>query len=369
MLLYQMLRPAKQIVATRNLFVDTEETIIGECRDVTINLPQDVISCEENQSIRVTLQSFNMRKAWYRVNEYNDTFYILGADANGNLGTVGKVKIPNGNYESFTDTRFGLIVAIQTALNTTLVNDFGITAPNTAVAWNKVTNKITMTFQSPQTEQILNLKVVTFTINNYQAGGTGIVQQIIGFDVLTAFQDNYELMGGCNEQRNEVASYSDLTDMFSVSTTFANNVYTYTMAGYYNASLFTEEAVYVRSNLNSTSFQTAGFDTGGLFPYVVNSQILAKIPIPNPNFAYQSAYDITAAKVAEEYNYEANCPLIQFTDNGNSIYSVMLLNKKVASVRLFITDSYGRLIPAISEQQIGCSALHFTCSLRVDVFE
>ena len=358
-----MSKPIKQIVQTRNLFIDTEETLIGESRDVTINLPQDLMSCAQSQSLRVTLQSFNMRKSWYGVNKYNDSFYIVGEDSATNNIIAGKVQILNGNYQSFTEPTSGLCEAIEIAVSNTLKEAFGVTAIPT-VEWDDVTNLLTVEFDTTGAtpSEVANLKFVSFTINNYQSASNGIVQQIIGFDPLSAFQDNYELMGGCNEQRNDVSSFENLRSMFAVAKTAGNNP-KYTMTGFYNASLTTEEAIYVRSDLNSTSYQTAGFDTGSLFPYVVNSQILAKIPIQNPQYAYQKG------NKEESFEYEANCSLIDFTDNGNSIYSVMLNNKRVSSIRLFVTDSYGRLIPEISAEQIGCSALHFTCSLRVDVFE
>lgn len=354
----------KTLVQTRNLFIDTEETLIGECRDVTINLPQDVMSCNQNQEIRVTLQAFNMRKSWYSVNQYNVTFFVLGANSAGNLGKFGRVKIPNGNYQSFTDSKHGLALAIKTSLEVVLKDPdiFNITTPSTNVSWNNVTNKFSIVFNTSGGTDVLNMKFVTFTINNFESGNS-LVQQIIGVNTISAFQDNYELMGGCNEQRNIVSSYADLQKMFTTDLSGS----TYTMTGEYIASLATEEAIYVRTDLNSTSYQTAGFDTGSLFPYVVNSQILAKIPITQASFAFQSSSN-NDNDTLEEYQFEANCPIIQFTDNGNNLYSVMLKNKQVSSVRLYITDSYGRLIPEISKKQIKCSALHFTCCLRVDIF-
>ena len=49
------------------------------------------------------------------------------------------------------------------------------------------------------------------------------------------------------------------------------------------------------------------------------------------------------------------------------LFSINLLGKKISSLRLYITDSYGRLIPEVSVEQLKCSGIAFACSFKVIV--
>jgi hypothetical protein len=378
------------LIETRNLFVNTEQTLIGECRNVGLNLPQYLLQCAENQRMRLTLNSFSMRKNWYAINKYNNTFFVVFKSNDlVPIVTYSKVTIPQGNYQSFTDQTYGLAKAIEDALDSVLKTQFLITTPNTSVTWNYVTNKFTISFATTGATagKLAFCKLVTFTIPDYSQATipSSLIQEIIGSDVIASFQDNFEIMGGCNEERNTLEplgnardlQFDGLVAMFDVASTGGNNP-TYTMTSFYNASLNSEEAIYLRTDLNSTSFQTSGFDSGSqLFPYIVNSQILAKIPLNNAIsvFVQESGSSVTdegtpvTSTSTADYRYERPYELVQYTDNGNNIYSIILLSKKINSMRLFVTDSYGRLLPEISQQQINCDGMNFTASLRVDVFQ
>ncbi len=354
------------VVATRNLFVNTDNVLQGECRDVTLNLPQGLIMCNENQRMRITLNSFAMRNSWYRVNKFNNTFYVV-ALTSANAVIKAKIVIPPGNYTSFDGTN-GLGPAIKAAMDTALTTSpFILAATPTKVEWDAVTNIFTIeltTTGGSGAPTLSSVKLVTFTINNYRATAGSLIQTIIGNDLDAAFNNNFELMGGCYEKRDVlegtvVEQYNELASMYSSA--YASPKYTF--EGAYNATLETEENIYLRTSLHSSSFQTAGFDSGStLYPNVISSQILAKIPLNNPVFAYVKGGD-------DEYKYQRPYEVVFFQDNGNNMYSLLLKSKKISTLRLFVTDSYGRLIPEISATQIACDAMAFTCSLRVDVFE
>ena len=348
---------------TRNLFVNTEQTLIGECRNVTINLPQYLMSCDETERMRLTLQTFTMRKNWYNLNKYNTIFYVVAKSSTGTVISK-RVAIPEGNYQSFSDSTYGFCGFVQLAVDTVLkAAPFSIVTPNTLCNWNPVTNILGISFDTTGAvaNSIAECKLVTFTIPAYTP----------------AFQDNHEIMGGCNHENQDANTFEDLTSMMNIATSGTAANPTYVFSGFYNATLSSEENLYVRTDLNSTSFQTAGFDTdANLYPYVVNSQILAKIPIPNPEFTYvqeySTSYDNTPAVTGTnigDYRYERPFQIIEYTDNGNNMFSILLVAKKITSMRLFITDSYGRLIPEISLHQIRCDAMNFTTTLRVDVYK
>jgi len=368
-------------VETRNLFVNTELTLIGECRNATINLPQSLMSCDENQRMRLTLQTFSMRKNWYNINKYNSVFYVVGRSSTGAVVSK-RFTITQGNYQSFSDRTYGFCANIIPFLEGFLKQPpFNIGTPNVTCTWNPISNKIQIKFDTTgaPANSLVDMKLVSFTIPAYTTVGTSLVKTIIGNDFLGSFQDNHEIMGGCNHINQDTNSFDELTPLYEVTKTGSAGNPSFQFDGLYNASLSSEENLYVRTDLNSTSYQTSGFDTdANLYPYVVNSQILAKIPIRNPEYTYVQSrtleYDATfpgtyIGRQEGDFRYEKPYDIIEYTDNGNNMFSILLVAKKINTMRLFITDSYGRLIPEISLDQIHCNAMNFTTSLRVDVFE
>lgn len=193
------------------------------------------------------------------------------------------------------------------------------------------------------------------------------------------FQSFYELFGGCFEKRGIIPG-ATVADQFANLKSLAKSVLhapSTSFAGFYPASLQTQENLYLRCSLNSSNFQSPGFDTGTQ-NNVANSQILAKIQIPNTFFAGTQQVDFTAGAAPDDpstaenssiYKHEVSPIAIFYTDNGNNNYSIRLSQKRTSEIRLTITDKYGRLIPEVSEEQVHCGQLAFTASLRIDTFE
>ena len=372
------------IVATRNLFVNTDNTLVGDCRDTTLNLPQGLLECNENQNMRLTLNSFAMRHCWYRLNQYNTTFYIVAKKKPTFQGIEevisARVKIKNGNYDSFTglagkiNEENGILNVLTDALK---FQPFNIVDPDVDVKYDLVTNLYKIKINTAATgvdSPFLDVKFVTFTIPNYNSSSGSLIQKILGRRSTDAFSSTFEVLGGCYEKRNmltgtDAEQFDQLVSMFSVSKDDpGTNMFT--MNGHYNASLMIEENIYLRTNLQSSSFQTSGFDTGSeIFPNIIPSQILAKIPLNNPTFAFTKGSTLADPSLVTDYVYQRPYELINFRDNGNNMYSQLLQSTHISQLRLFITDSYGRLIPEISPEQIKCNGMSFTASLRIDVFQ
>ena len=358
----------KEIVETRNLFTDSAEVISGNCRDFSMNLPQGVLRCNPDQSMRITLNTFSMFKNFYDINKYNSVFYVIGADrTTGAYDWSAPVVIENGDYQGFTGEQYGLAIKVQDAITAAILAGSGTAVSGVVVDWNRLNRLMTITIDQ-KNHATTKFYLTSFTIANYDPGATGIIPTIIADDEVNAFQSTHIIMGGCHEQRNDVATVADLTPMYNrLSDAGGGDV---KFVGFYNANLRSETNIYLRTDLQSTSFQTANFDVGdNLFPYIVNSNILAKIPIPPNRFAYVEEYNKTQDQITNVYDYESDCETISFMDNGNNVFSILMASKGVGSLRLYITDSFGRILPEISEQQIICSALPFTSSLRVDVFQ
>ena len=108
------------LLSTRNLFINSE-TVPGNTdgRNIRLNIPQGAINCSPNQHLRLTLSSFELPVAWYRINENNNVFYFV-ALSNANVMSKVKIELPQGNYQSYTDADHGLGPAIKTAMDDAL---------------------------------------------------------------------------------------------------------------------------------------------------------------------------------------------------------------------------------------------------------
>lgn len=368
----------QQIVSTKNLFVNSETVLVGNCRDVIMNLPQQFASCQEHQNLRLTLQTFSMRKNWYNINEGNNKFYVLGLQAAAMISQ--QIEIPVGNYQSYDNSQYGLCQAILGQLKAKLAAvPFSVPAvdiANSTCTWDYTTNRISITLDLSNAAggAISGVKLATFTISEYNPSSVPtFISSIIGQDYTAAFQSNWQIMGGCNVDNQTVNLISNAaTDTVNLEALRGMYSTGATMSGFWRAELDSEENIYMRSDINTDAMMTSGFDANSsLYPYVVSSSILAKIPVQSGLSAdtYASAINTADPPVIQEnYLYQDPHKQIQYMDNGNNIYSVLLSQKHLSQLRIYLTDRYGRPIP-IGQEQLTCDGSPFTATIRVDVME
>lgn len=345
------------LVESRNFYVSTDTITNGTSLDTTLYLPQGLLECRESEHMRLSVQSFSMRNNFYTVNQYNNRFYIVAADAGGAIIKTGLVTIPRGNYDSFDNATTGFAFKLKEAVNATLVIMEATLTANVSCSWDKLTGKLTLIYTVPPAW--VSVKNLCFTINNYSASAGTLVQSIIGNNNVTAYSDSFQLLGGCKNINNEVTSFSEFIDIFDTS----RNVEEITAVGWWQSSLASQENLYLRTNLNNSSFQTYGYDSGSTpYPQIVASNILARIPIGNSVSNYLDNGNATGT--SPQYKSD----IIYYTDNGNNVHSLFLQSKKETSMRLYLTDKYGRPIALESNQQLTCQGISFACLMRIDVF-
>ena len=445
------------IISERNLFINTSSVPVGNGRDVSINLPQGYADCAFGEQMRMTLSTFLMEKKFYDVNETNNTFFLVAYTTDANLTDMISIPIviPKGNYKSFGgrqdygqevtagtappawavnttrvrswyNTRglgYQLLLKIEAALglewNGTkyidnpagtgvykVVKDTLTTRDLVIIKHDAVSGRWTITIdiasaitdtaiESRITSKTYKLNFYSFELANY-SNFDNAIGKIIGNNLYGAFVDTHELLGGCSVQRNNDLAPATLTQLESVTALFDSvnttpNVYT--GQGSFQASLKTLEAVYVRTNLSSTNFQTASFDSGNdLYPFVISSDILAKIPVYAGTVATSSETNYPAylenAQVPLADNNPEGLPsalagtnnvqygyndetfpaeYISFIDQGGHTFSMMLNTNHVSQIRMFLTDDKGRLIPWESDGQKACNEMYFTATLKVTI--
>jgi hypothetical protein len=418
------------VIAERNLFINTSTVPTGSGRDVSINLPQGYADCAFGEQMRMTLSTFLMEKKFYDVNETNNTFFLVGTPVTGATlaNMVSKaIVITPGNYKSFGGQQtyattqlppnatatwynnrgigYQLLTKIEAALgvewsetaaNYSYVAGGIYNAPGTTagprnivvITHDAVTGKWKIIIDASRlaTAATANYNFHLFSFEVNKGGNATIVDTITqGKGVFT---DTHELLGGCSvsatNNLQSPAVYTDLSllkTMFEVSSVSSDKA---TFEGYYQASLKTLEAVYVRTNLSSSNFQTASFDSGNdLYPFVISSDILAKIPVSDTTVTtaseryfplYIPADTGPPATLAQttnvQYGYD-DCTFpaeyISFIDQGGHTFSMLLNTNHVSQIRMFLTDDKGRLLPWESDGQDKCNEMYFTATLKVSI--
>ena len=423
------------VIAERNLFINTSSVPVGNGRDVSINLPQGYADCQANEQMRMTLSTFLMEKKFYDVNPTNNTFFLVANKINGTLADIISVPIiiDDGNYKSFggqevfgtgdtgTSTEkwynnkgigYQLLTKIETALgiewNGLGTGYVSIPAPKTTPIYTAPTgagailtrNVVIVTHNSVNGlwTIAINAKALTpisggnynFNLYSFELPGGLASPNIVGTITKGSylFKDTHELLGGCSVNREiglpspavSVDELELLRSMFK-RTTVVNDPDKATFEGYFQASLKTLEAVYVRTNLSSLNFQTASFDSGNnLYPFVISSDILAKIPVYAGTVAtaqetfYPQYLPPDGATPAElnnvQYGYSDQtfpAEYISFIDQGGHTFSMMLNTNHVSQIRMFLTDDKGRLLPYESKGQEDCNEMYFTATLKVTI--
>jgi len=238
----------------------------------------------------------------------------------------------------------------------------------------------------------LQFDFFTFELPSYRRIPNTLIDKIIQGNLGYTFVDTHELLGGCSVDNNESTTayvQSQLSDanpvipkfFIPIGTDGQPKIRDFNTPGDYNvtqifetkfqASLRTTEAVYVRTDLPADNFQTASFDTGAnLFPFVIKSDILAKIPLPNPIQTYiieSRKSSVDSSTVAEaNYDFQLGWEYITFQDNGD-IFGAMLNTTHLSQLRIYLTDDKGRLLPYQSPEQAKCNEMYFTATLKITV--
>ena len=305
----------------RNIFIDSRAGTQNNHKS-QIHLPTQSFNCLGDELMRITLNSFSMRRNFYKINETNNTFY--GVDV-ANSSTLYEVKITEGDYNNFDD----LATAIQTAIRATFggtptcqydeqVRAFTFNMATSASNWDSTDGYFTSFLDKNSTDK-------------------------------EKFNDAHEILGGRAEE--DATKTSGFVNMFGTSTGDDH-------VSIFPAQLDTIADLFLTTNLQTNNFETHGFRRGTTGENTItNSQKFARIPIERDLAIFNTS------------NY---CPtlhdIIKFEDS-NDLYSIYLQNKQLTQVIFDIEDEKGRPIPRVQTGQFAAGNLHYKMVLKWEVLE
>ena len=336
----------QQIVNSFNLFVDSEKSsLVGDRQsegdDVHIHFEGQTIEARDGENIRLSLLNFTMFNNTYMVNINNSRFNVRGASGT-TPSFLNVVNIDRKNYNNLTDIARSFATNLGTYLAT---NSAATTFENTTVLPNTTSMSAT------------DNRLLDITLTSKDGGNSTIAHGITDLKIqcLEAEGESSVILGG-----NRQDDATDIT-FSSLKITIATN--TIRGQGYFPMQRVSDPYVYLRCNNAQSGLEMSVLsnDRGIYNSDIVNSDIFAKL-----------------FKDVEFINYESN--------TGEE-YFMNLQQRKLANLRLFLTDSKGRKLGRTSTQRdLGTAAglvdssldfesnlqnktgnLFFTAVIRVDI--
>ncbi len=308
---------ATEVVNSYNIYIDTERNISQTSTggDIMLALSQTPITCQDNQFIRLTLQSFSMYKSFTNVNINNNLFRI-----NGDFG-AGAAPAPTASdfavflKDADYETGNSLGGEFATQLSGALAYLSGIPLTATPIT---LPEAITTAGNNPpasgDTDNIISF-VINFTAP-HQISNLAVQFKVSDGDI-------FELLGGDRIYPTDPATQTSI--FVNTAPNFGAGVQTdkILVQCKYNHQLSTQQNVYLRTDINNTNIQTESFNSGNtdnrLATNLSSSRILAKLVIDNQ--------------------------FINYTTGTQMEYFINLTTKQITFLRLHLTDSHGRPIP------------------------
>jgi len=221
-----------EVVNSMNIFVDSENALRGRGDNFLVDIGHAGINVSDGQFLRVTLESFNMYKNFYGVNQYNNVIHV-----NTNLAPASHITLTKQNYKNIGD--------IATNFAVKLIEKLNADATNTGAFVATVLPATTIDIDGTG-DRIIDLGL-TFE-NNGAATAHGILSCVIKCQ--SVFGESAYLLGA--------DIVTDVTDLASQSFTVTIETNTITITGKYPAQRSTEEHVYLRTNLSNTNLESQG---------------------------------------------------------------------------------------------------------------
>lgn len=318
------------IIRSRNIFIDSEQYHTTNGERVIVNFPASSFHVLQGEHMRLTLTAFEMKKNFYNINSRNNLFYHYDSTASNYT----KIEIAKGDY-----FRFGSDGTVANSFCEAIyeaTSNAGFTGISAAdVTYNINTRKIKIDMTNVTAKHTAGDYFVSFQIPP-ERQGSGIA----GVSDLGIYNDSYEILG-CRPQR-----YTD-----TVIKAFNQLTGTEKFEGFYPASLFSIEALYLQANLITNNYTTPSFGADTISTKLIPSQILARIAIPYTDFFEKTQDQPT---------------VITFSD-PNNLFTVNLQQNQIDQIVFDIIDSKGRRVEEVSENQADDGSLSFSCVIRWDV--
>lgn len=330
---------SQQTVNSLNLFVDSERASkLGHADskgdDVKVHFEGNSIHAQDGEIIRVSLTNFTMFNNLYHIDVNNSRFVVR----NDNTDTESIQFIARKNYQS--------VDSIAAEFGNAVGAGIVVVSPNT-ITYTSTSVASPTTLLGETGDRLLDITVT-------MSGAHGIAEADLAIQCLDILGDTYCVLGG---ERLDTTGGNSSSFEVTVPTTS-----TVRIKGYFPMQRMTDPYVYLRCDTGNNGLEMSVLDS-------------ARIPNPTMDVVHSNII----GKVFRDVEF------INYTSIGSEEYFINLQQRRLSTLRLFLTDSKGRRLGRLSSAgQDGTAAgketggafdkktqstlgnLFFTCVLRID---
>lgn len=318
-----------QVVSSRNFFIDTSSDLNGQAGDnVTLHLGGNGIRASDGQLLRISVMSFAMYRNFHGVNQ-NNSKVSLEID-----GAAIDIAITLKNYATVGD----------------IVSDFANKVKAAALAHaqtngSSATNCSVLDAVPLSSETMASTgdRLMSFNLSFDQAHNIGEFK----LRCFTSQGESFAILGG--DRLADTSSDSSLDCSVESATVLR-------VVGRYPMQRHTDHHVFLRTDLPSTNIETSSLQsaTGPFSTHTLGSNILGQ--------------------------FEVDTEYVHFNSATDSEYFLVLTQRSLSTMRLFLTDSKNRPIGRLTgsgnrtaagtgDAQSTTGNLNFSCMLRIDVLQ
>ena len=309
-------------VNSLNLFVDTDRTaLLGHPQnkgdDVSLHFEGNAVEAGDGEQIRVSIRQFNMFNNLYMVNVNNSRFRVVTSGASP---TETPLELTHRNHKALSTLAedFAAQLGPHLASRSSTAHQFTVVAdtlePAGAAMGLSPTRILKFTLQAQNSSGVAvnhGLTKILLQCNR----GDGDSYALLGAKALDVDSDTESSLDVKFEDRDGAASTTDVT-----------------VTGFFPMQRMTEQFVYIRCGQNQNSLESSvlSSDAGVSRVDIVQSNILAK-----------------ATRDVEFVHYDA-----QTCEE----YTITLQQRRLSTLRLFLTDSKGRPLGRVSSDSSNGTA-------------
>ena len=322
------------IVNSRLLFVDSE-SVRGTGKEFEIFLDTTKVrTYKDNQLLAISLQSFSGYRNFPHINRTNDEFVVrISNQAVGDFqpADIFTRTLSIGDYPNIQVLAAEFMDRLQSALDAyTAANGYA----NAVLANNTVSD---LDLQQKVTHQMSISGVIPNDILRIQV----LFPKRSGVGIL----DTHHLLGGRVYAGNEL-TLENATVGLDIG--IAANGTDLSIKSFYRVHTSTMSHVFFRTDLTTNNLASYGYEK-----YLAND-------VHDPHT--HTTNILARATVHDDFVY------LEEGSHG-VVYTTVVPNPKLNSIRFSITDQHGKLIPSADHFQADIGNMHFHLVLKIDVIE
>ena len=300
----------RQVLYSKLVFVDSHDGVRGaKSLKPTFHVPTNAFSCGAGESMRMVLKSFTMPKAFYNINQTNNTFFYRKTATSDDIELV----LTEGDY-----TATELATEIQAVVRgTTALGGSTFTCGYSAKT-RKFTFNIPSGYPSGYFVCYFDKTVGRSADNQHH------------------YSDAYEVLGGTPS--------TDITSPVNMfATAHTNGGGNTALTSKYPIRLSTIENLYLRCSAQGDAYCTTTYEPFKTGNKLDNTDIWACIP-----------------------NAENANGNIVFVDNSED-YQIHLKQGQVSDLKFSVSDGKGRELPLVADTQAQDGNINFNLCFKFEI--